>query len=61
MRSLEGGDWKSTDQGNSLVAYPTSCTVLKTSGAVTRSAEFNYTPDRSDVELVNPHIRYLIS
>ena len=23
MRSLEGGDWKSTYQGNSLVAYPT--------------------------------------
>jgi len=23
MRSLEGGDWKSTYAGNSLVAYPT--------------------------------------
>ncbi len=28
MRSLEGGDWKSAITGNSLVAYPTSCTVL---------------------------------
>ena len=28
MRGLEGGDWKSADKGNSLVAYPTSCTVL---------------------------------
>ncbi len=24
MRSLEGGDWKSTYKGNSLVAYPTA-------------------------------------
>jgi hypothetical protein len=29
MRRLEGGDWKSTDPGNSLVAYPTASTVLK--------------------------------
>jgi len=31
MRSLEGGDWKSAITGNSLVAYPTSRPVLKTS------------------------------
>ena len=24
MRGLEGGDWKSTFRGNSLVAYPTA-------------------------------------
>ena len=30
MHSLEGGDWKSTCQGNSLVAYPTARPVLKT-------------------------------
>ena len=24
MRGLEGGDWKSAYQGNSLVAYPTA-------------------------------------
>ena len=29
MRSLEGGGWKSTYKGNSLVAYPTSRPVLK--------------------------------
>lgn len=40
MRRLEGGDWKSTDSGNSLVAYPTSCTVLKTSGVGDSLAEF---------------------
>lgn len=32
MRRLEGGDWKSASNGNSLVAYPTSRPVLKTSG-----------------------------
>lgn len=32
MRRLEGGDWKSAIIGNSLVAYPTSRPVLKTSG-----------------------------
>lgn len=31
MRRLEGGDWKSTSTGNSLVAYPTSRPVLKPS------------------------------
>lgn len=41
MRRLEGGDWKSANTGNSLVAYPTSCTVLKTSGAGDSLAEFN--------------------
>jgi hypothetical protein len=25
MRRLEGGDWKSASNGNSLVAYPTTC------------------------------------
>ena len=29
MRGLEGGDWKSACQGNSLVAYPTLRPVLK--------------------------------
>jgi hypothetical protein len=29
MRRLEGGDWKSASTGNSLVAYPTSCPVLR--------------------------------
>ena len=38
MRSLEGGDWKSAITGNSLVAYPTSRTVLKTSGSRERIA-----------------------
>ena len=33
MRRLEGGDWKSASNGNSLVAYPTSSPVLKTSGS----------------------------
>ena len=28
MRGLEGGDWKSACQGNSLVAYPTASPVL---------------------------------
>ena len=28
MRGLEGGDWKSADKGNSLVAYPTARTDL---------------------------------
>jgi hypothetical protein len=32
MRRLEGGDWKSASTGNSLVAYPTSRTVLEPSG-----------------------------
>jgi hypothetical protein len=32
MRRLEGGDWKSASTGNSLVAYPTSSTVLEPSG-----------------------------
>ena len=41
MRRLEGGDWKSASTGNSLVAYPTSSTVLKTSGVGDCSAEFN--------------------
>ena len=41
MRSLEGGDWKSTYHGNSLVAYHTSCTVLKTSRVGDCPAEFN--------------------
>ncbi|KAM3092562.1 hypothetical protein ACKFKG_21990 [Phormidesmis sp. 146-35] len=41
MRRLEGGDWKSASTGNSLVAYPTSSTVLKTSGASDSLAEFN--------------------
>lgn len=31
MRRLEGGDWKSANTGNSLVAYPTARTVLKPS------------------------------
>ena len=31
MRSLEEGCWKSIDEDNSLAAYPTSSTVLKTS------------------------------
>lgn len=42
MRRLEGGDWKSAINGNSLVAYPTSRTVLKTSGAGDSLAEFNH-------------------
>ncbi len=29
MRSLEGGGWKSTSNGNSLATYPTSRYVLK--------------------------------
>lgn len=29
MRRLEGGDWKSASNGNSLVAYPTASTVLQ--------------------------------
>ncbi len=29
MRSLEGGDWKSTRMSNSLVAYPTARPDLK--------------------------------
>jgi hypothetical protein len=29
MRSSEGGRWKSTHQGNSLAAYPTSCVVRR--------------------------------
>jgi hypothetical protein len=32
MRSLEGGGWKSANTDNSLATYPTSRTVLKTSG-----------------------------
>jgi len=28
MRRSEGGHWKSAHRGNSLVAYPTSCTVV---------------------------------
>ncbi len=40
MRRL-GGDWKSASNGNSLVAYPTSSTVLKTSGIGDNLAEFN--------------------
>ncbi len=41
MRRLEGGDWKSTSNGNSLVAYPTSCTVLETNGVGDNLVEFN--------------------
>ena len=29
MRRLKGDDWKSTSNGNSLVAYPTASTVLQ--------------------------------
>ena len=32
MRRLEGGDWKSTSDGNSLVAYPTARSVLRGRG-----------------------------
>ncbi|MEP1062880.1 MULTISPECIES: hypothetical protein, partial [Cyanophyceae] len=32
MRRLEGGDWKSASNGNSLVAYPTASTVLRGGG-----------------------------
>lgn len=32
MRRLEGGDWKSASNGNSLVAYPTSRAVLRGGG-----------------------------
>ncbi len=28
MRSLEGGGWKSTSNGNSLATYPTASSVL---------------------------------
>ncbi|PLZ36274.1 hypothetical protein CBP23_04155 [Fischerella thermalis WC344] len=31
MRSLEGGGWKSANNGNSLATHPTSTTVLKPS------------------------------
>ena len=34
MRGLEGGDWKSTFRGNSLVAYPTARTDLTGRGEV---------------------------
>ena len=33
MRRLEGGDWKSASNGNSLVAYPTLRTDLTERGA----------------------------
>lgn len=33
MRRLEGGDWKSAINGNSLVAYPTSRPDLTGRGA----------------------------
>jgi len=32
MRRLEGGDWKSASNGNSLVAYPTARTDLNGRG-----------------------------
>jgi hypothetical protein len=32
MRGSEEGRWKSTHRGNSLAAYPTSCTVLRAPG-----------------------------
>ena len=32
MRRLEGGDWKSASDGNSLVAYPTARSVLRGRG-----------------------------
>ena len=32
MRRLEGGDWKSISNGNSLVAYPTTRTDLTERG-----------------------------
>ena len=41
MHSLEGGDWKSTCQGNSLVAYPTARPVLKTIVGGDSGDEFN--------------------
>ncbi|MGI2907141.1 hypothetical protein, partial [Tolypothrix sp. VBCCA 56010] len=41
MRSLEGGGWKSANIGNSLAAYPTSRTVLKTNGVGDNLVEFN--------------------
>ncbi|MBE9168062.1 hypothetical protein IQ238_11200 [Pleurocapsales cyanobacterium LEGE 06147] len=40
MRRLERGNWKSASNGNSLVAYPTSSTVLKTSRRGDFPAEF---------------------
>jgi hypothetical protein len=43
MRRL-GGDWKSASYGSSLVAYPTSSTVLQTSEVGDCSVEFNLSP-----------------
>ena len=40
-RSSEGGDWKSTCQDNSLVAYPTARPVLKTISGGDSGDEFN--------------------
>ena len=42
MRRLEGGDWKGASNGNSLVAYPTSSPVLKTSGSCEGVTYFNF-------------------
>ena len=41
MRGSEGGRWKSARVGDSLAAYPTARTVLKTSGGSDPLAEFN--------------------
>jgi hypothetical protein len=43
MVSLEGGCWKSAQSSNSLAAYPTSRTVLKTSPGGDPWAEFDST------------------
>lgn len=46
MRRLEGGAWKSASNGNSLVAYPTSSSVLSVPGAFRafRQAESENSP-----------------
>jgi len=45
MRRLEGGDWKSASNGNSLVAYPTACPdLLERGGAVTLPSTLTKSP-----------------
>lgn len=41
MRSLEGGGWKSASNGNSLATYPTSRSVLESSGFREKVTDFN--------------------
>ena len=56
MRSLEGGDWKSTYAGNSLVAYPTANTPFsKQLVSFSAPKEFSRTSAHTITKLKEDH------